>query len=104
MTAALADLSAAIADRGGDAVHRPATDFARQLGAGEGRVPGGGEAGGVGPGAQAISGLPTHPHRAGRGRDVARVLQREDEHDLADGRPAVMARADGDGGEIGAHG
>lgn len=103
--AALADLPSAIGDGAGDAAHRPAGEAGSGQLRNEGGVPGSGEAGGVGPRAQAIRGLPAHADGTGGRGDAAAPRQRGDEGDLACGRPPVTPRADGNGreGGFGAH-
>lgn len=91
VAAALADLTAAIHDGASDAVHRAAAELIGEVGLGERRVPGGGEARRIGPRAQAIGGLPAHADRAACRRDAAALGQRGDEGGLPRGRPTRPA-------------
>ena len=104
VAATLADLPPAPDDRTGDAVDRPARDRNRQVRPGERGVPGGGEAPGIGAGAQAIGGLERATDDPAGGGDAARVGERGDEALLHVGGPAVAPGADGHGGEAGGGG
>lgn len=65
----------------------------------DGTIPRLAELGGVRMLAQAIGGLERHPHALGRLGDRPGLGEAHDELMLARGRPAIMTRADGNGGE-----
>ena len=97
VAAALADLPAAVEDRARDA----GDGAADLLGGGrrERCVPGGAERRSIRPIAQQVGGAPGLADLAAGSRDAAGLGQRGDEGALPLGRPAVAARAHGDGCE-----
>lgn len=100
---AFADLPAPVEYRRGNPVDRAPGTALHRIGTGERRIPGGGEALGVGARAQAISGLIAHADGTRRSDDAAILRQRAHEGDLAHGRPSITAGTDGNRGEGVAH-